>query len=62
VEQLPPAELAKFREWFAKYDAAQWDRAIEDDVRSGRLDALADEAIADWRLVTVSTRSSLLLN
>jgi hypothetical protein len=49
VEQLPPAELAKFRERFAKYDAAQWDRAIEDDVRAGRLNALADEAIADSR-------------
>jgi hypothetical protein len=49
VEQLPPAELAKFREWFAEHDAAQWDRAIEDDVRAGRLDALADEAIADAR-------------
>ena len=49
VQQLAPADLAKFREWFAKYDAAQWDQAIEDDVRAGRLDALADEAIADAR-------------
>ena len=49
VEQLPPEELAKFRHWFAEYDAAQWDRQIEADLATGRLDALADEAINDSR-------------
>lgn len=47
VQQLPPEELARFREWFAAYDAGQWDRAIQDDAHAGRLDALADEAIRD---------------
>lgn len=47
VQQLPPEELARFREWFAAYDAAQWDRSIEDDAHAGRLNALADEAIRD---------------
>ena len=49
IERLPPAELARFREWFARYDDEQWDRQIETDASSGRLDALADEAIGDLR-------------
>jgi hypothetical protein len=49
VQELPPQELAKFRDWFADFDAGQWDRQFEGDVAAGRLDALADEAIADVR-------------
>lgn len=47
VQQLAPEELARFREWFAQYDAERWDREIEDDARAGRLENLADEAIRD---------------
>ena len=28
VEQLPPDELAKFRRWFAQFDADAWDAQI----------------------------------
>jgi hypothetical protein len=49
VRQLSPDELARFRAWFAEFDAAVWDREIEDDVAAGRLDALIDEALADLR-------------
>ena len=49
IQELSPSELAKFRQWFAKFDAAQWDRQLERDVAAGKLDALADEAIADLR-------------
>ena len=49
VEALPPAELAEFRRWFAEYDAAAWDRQIDEDAASGKLDRLADEALADYR-------------
>jgi hypothetical protein len=49
VEQLPPEELAKFREWFAEFDAGVWDRQIERDVARGRLDSLAEEALPDLR-------------
>ena len=49
VQKLAPQELAKFREWFAQFDAAQWDLQIERDVAAGRLDALADEALDDAR-------------
>jgi hypothetical protein len=49
VQRLTPAELDAFRTWFAEFDAAVWDREIEDDVAAGRLDAVADEALADHR-------------
>ena len=49
VTDLPPEELAEFRRWFLEFDAAEWDRQFEEDVAAGRLDALADEALADLR-------------
>jgi hypothetical protein len=49
IEQLPPDELAKFRAWFAEFDASEWDRQFEQDVAAGRLDDLANEALSDLR-------------
>jgi hypothetical protein len=49
VEQLPPRELARFRAWFEAFDAGQFDAAIERDARAGKLDELAEEALADHR-------------
>jgi hypothetical protein len=47
VAHLPKPELDKFREWFEEFDADLWDRQLEKDVRSGKLDALADQALKD---------------
>ena len=44
VEALSPAELTAFRQWFAEFDARSWDRQLEADVNSGKLDALAKTA------------------
>ncbi len=49
VERLDPTELAKFRAWFAAFDADAWDEQIEADAAAGRLDDLAAEALADSR-------------
>ena len=49
VQTLDDAELAAFRAWFTQYDADAWDRQIEADVAAGRLDVLAEEALADLR-------------
>lgn len=49
VRRLPKTELARFRKWFAEYDAAAWDRQFEQDVAQGRLDWLAREPIEDLR-------------
>ena len=47
VRQLSRHELATFREWFSEFDSASWDRKFETDATSGRLDKLADAALAD---------------
>jgi hypothetical protein len=49
VKQLPRRELARFRRWFAEYDAAQWDREFEADVAAGKLDKIAREVLRDHR-------------
>jgi hypothetical protein len=49
VANLSPEELAKFREWFASYDAELWDRQLEKDVSEGKLDRFATEALAEHR-------------
>lgn len=46
IEQLSPDELAAFREWFARFDGEAWDDEIERDARGGKLDALAQQALA----------------
>jgi hypothetical protein len=45
IAELPPNELAKFREWFLDFDAEQFDKRIETDSGDGRLDSLADAAL-----------------
>jgi hypothetical protein len=49
IRKLSPKELATFRKWFAEFDAAAWDQQFEADARDGKLDRMADEALADHR-------------
>ena len=49
IQCLSPSELAAFRKWFRDFDAEAWDRQIEEDARKGKLDKLADEAVAAHR-------------
>jgi len=49
VIQLSREELARFRAWFDEFDAKVWDRQFEEDAKSGKLDRLANQAIADFR-------------
>jgi hypothetical protein len=44
---LSAEELAEFWRWFAEFDGAAWDSQIERDVKAGKLDALAAEALCD---------------
>jgi hypothetical protein len=44
VSGLPAVELARFSQWFEEFMADQWDRQIEQDVASGRLDAALKRA------------------
>ena len=49
VTKLTPAELKEFRDWFEAFDARHFDQKIEDNANVGRLDALAEEALAEFR-------------
>jgi hypothetical protein len=49
IRALSPDELSQFRDWFAAFDAAEWDRQLERDVTAGRLDSLAEAALRDHR-------------
>jgi hypothetical protein len=49
VQDLTPSELAAFRRWFLEFDARAWDQQIDDDIRNGKLDKLADEALTAHR-------------
>ena len=47
IQTLSPEELAQFRAWFAEFDWEIWDRQVERDVASGKLDTLAEKALGD---------------
>jgi hypothetical protein len=47
VQELTPAELTKFRDWFVVFDAARWDMKFEEDVARGKLESLGNEALAN---------------
>lgn len=49
IVELSPNELARLRQWFDKFDAQVWDEQFEHDANSGKLDKLANKAIADFR-------------
>ena len=48
IQNLPLSDLAEFRRWFAEFDSSVWDAQIESDAAAGRLDALAEAAMADY--------------
>ena len=48
VTQLSAHEMARFSQWFDEFRAEQWDRQIEEDIRSGKLDESARQADDDF--------------
>ncbi len=49
VTRLPKKDLARFRKWFAEYDAAKWDRQLKADAAAGKLESMVREAARDYR-------------
>jgi hypothetical protein len=49
VQDLDSSDLLEFRRWFAQFDAPAWDSQVESDAAAGHLDALAKEALVDYR-------------
>lgn len=47
IKSLSPEEYAHLRLWFFERDWEQWDRQIEKDTESGKLDFLIEEALAE---------------
>ena len=47
VAALPPEKFAEFRDWFDSFDAVRFDQKIERDAKTGKLDRLAEQALAD---------------
>lgn len=47
IRDLSDQELADLRKWFAEFDAEVWDRQMEADAASGKLDRLAEKALRD---------------
>ena len=48
ITNLSPEEYKELRDWLEEYESEQWDKQFEDDVASGKLDALAKEAIQEY--------------
>ena len=46
---LPSDEFQRLRQWFFDVDYQRWDEQIEQDVAEGKLEALAEEAIAEFK-------------
>ena len=44
IESLSREEFTRLREWFYERDWERWDRQIEEDYKSGKLDFLVKEA------------------
>jgi len=50
VAKLSPEQLASFRKWFEEFTAEEWDRQVERDANSGKLDPLMKEALEDVKV------------
>ncbi|MBW4583008.1 MAG: hypothetical protein KME42_25860 [Tildeniella nuda ZEHNDER 1965/U140] len=48
ILSLPSHEFERLRRWFFDLDYARWDEQIEQDIAGGKLEALAQEAIAEF--------------
>lgn len=45
IEELPEAEYARLAQWLRERDWNKWEQEFEEDVRAGRLDAMAANAL-----------------
>lgn len=48
VSRLSAEDLSRFSRWFEEYVSEEWDRRIENDLLSGRLDAAGKRADEDF--------------
>jgi hypothetical protein len=48
ITQLPAKDLAELMSWLEDYHAQVWDKRIEEDLKTGRLDALLAEVDEEY--------------
>ena len=49
IAELSPDKVEQIRAWLNERAEQEWDAQIEQDEREGRLDALAERALAEHR-------------
>ena len=49
LKELLAEELEEFRVRYAEFESARWDEQLENDVQSGKLDSLAEDALSEHR-------------
>jgi hypothetical protein len=49
IEQLPRNDLFKLTDWISSKFSDAWDNEIEEDIKAGRLDHLAQAALSEFR-------------
>jgi hypothetical protein len=47
---LPSNDLQRLRQWFFDLDYQRWDEQLEQDIANGKLEALGEEAIAEFKV------------
>jgi hypothetical protein len=47
IESLPYQEYVRLRQWLSERDWEKWDRQMEADSESGKLDFLIEEALSE---------------
>ncbi len=47
IEALPESDYIKLRQWFNEKDWEKWDKQIEEDSKSGKLDFLIADALKE---------------
>ncbi len=46
IKSLSAEDIKSLGDWFAEFQADQWDAQIERDAKAGKLDKLAERALA----------------
>lgn len=49
IKKLNPKQLRSVGDWVDELPEDQWDRQIDADAKTGKLDKLAEKALADYR-------------
>lgn len=60
LRELPEKEARQVAGWLQEYLSEKWNRQIDEDIAAGRLDRLADQALADYQAGRVKPLDEIL--